>query len=488
VTRRLAIPALVGLGGSVAIAASAIMVGRLPAGEDQWPARGPLAWVGRGSEVAANRWFVAGCLGLAVAWLAIVQTCRAAHVPAWAPLAVAAIWCVPLFFAPPVASGDVYAYAAQGRVSAAGADPYEVGAGAFLAGTPTGDSVDPFWASTPSSYGPLWIGVSEAVARAAGERPALAVTLFRLVAVAGVAAAAFAASAVARRSGSDPALVTALVAGSPIVVVHLVGGAHNDALMIGLAAVAVAAAASGSVLVGVAGCSLAAAVKAPAFVVLAVVASRAGGRRVAAVVAVAGGSFLAVTFLARVDFGWVSNLDSAFVVYPPLSITTDVGIVLTRAFERGEWLGDATTIDVVRAAGTVMAGGFVLLALGRARSDLVRATTLGLGALALLGPVVFPWYLTWLVPGAALLVARVPARSVSTCALFAASAAVAMAALPTGRSFVDPPISSSLAVVVVGAVVGAGVVSVLGSLVSSRAIGSSAADPVRLRPRRSEPR
>ena len=46
---------------------------------------------------------------------------------------------------------------------------------------------------------------------------------------------------IARVRGVDPALAVAFVALNPLILVHLVGGAHNDALMVAIAMVAVAA-------------------------------------------------------------------------------------------------------------------------------------------------------------------------------------------------------------------------------------------------------
>jgi len=95
------------------------------------------------------------------------------------------LWSVPLVLAPPLASRDVYAYAASGEVAAAGFDPYEVGPNVLGADAPVVAVVDPQWRDSPSPYGPLFVGVAAAVARASSG-VAVSVLLLRVLALAGL--------------------------------------------------------------------------------------------------------------------------------------------------------------------------------------------------------------------------------------------------------------------------------------------------------------
>ncbi|CAM5579655.1 Alpha-(1-_6)-mannopyranosyltransferase [Streptomyces purpurascens] len=64
----------------------------------------------------------------------------------------------------------------------------------------------------------------------------------RLVALAGVALMAAALPRLARHSGADPSAALWLGALNPLVLLHLVAGAHNDAVMLGLLGVGLVAA------------------------------------------------------------------------------------------------------------------------------------------------------------------------------------------------------------------------------------------------------
>ncbi len=89
------------------------------------------------------------------------------------------------------------------------------------------------------------------------------VALWSLKAIAGMSIAALAAlvARTGRVRGVDPALAVAFVGLNPLVLVHLVGGAHNDALMAAIAMAAVAAVISLRPAIGGAGFVVAATVK-----------------------------------------------------------------------------------------------------------------------------------------------------------------------------------------------------------------------------------
>jgi alpha-1,6-mannosyltransferase len=122
--------------------------------------------------------WLAGTVGLLVAWWRL-KSAPDARWLVWTGV----LWALPLLAAPPLASRDVYSYACQGWLYAAGPDPYEVGA----ATCPWVDAVAPLWRDTPAPYGPAAIGLSAVAARvavAAVDHPAdqlvLAVGLLRL--------------------------------------------------------------------------------------------------------------------------------------------------------------------------------------------------------------------------------------------------------------------------------------------------------------------
>jgi hypothetical protein len=151
-----------------------------------------------------------------------------------APVVVsAAAWTLPLLFSLPLFSRDMFAYLAQGRLVAAGLNPYENGVSSIPGWF--GIGVDPLWADTPTPYGPVFVWLERIVAIATGSLPSeVGVFAFRLIAVGGLALLAYFAWRIAHRRGRDAAVVLWLVAASPLVLMNFVVAGHNDSLMLGL--------------------------------------------------------------------------------------------------------------------------------------------------------------------------------------------------------------------------------------------------------------
>lgn len=229
-----------GLAGTGLLTAGGYAAGALPGSADASGARstGGLYWLG-----------LAACaigLGLlATAWWRLDPTGRdrPARPVRWL-LVTGAMWALPLLVAPPLASRDVYAYACQGSLWLSGINPYTAGASA---GCPWVTAVPALWRDTPTPYGPLAVALSglvvavaRAVAGTADSQLVVAVGLLRLVALAGGVLIAGGLPRLARAGGVDPAAATWLGLLSPLVAVHLVAGAHNDGLMVGLVVAALA--------------------------------------------------------------------------------------------------------------------------------------------------------------------------------------------------------------------------------------------------------
>lgn len=135
----------------------------------------------------------------------------------------------------PLASDDVWSYAMYGHmVIHYHANPYTVSPLTF-----SGDSwfwhVSVWWQDTKSVYGPLFTGVSALGMLIAGNS-ALVARLFFQVLTAGSIGAAL---ALLDRRGAEPGAL-AFLGLSPFVIINVVNGAHNDAL-VGLAVLAAVA-------------------------------------------------------------------------------------------------------------------------------------------------------------------------------------------------------------------------------------------------------
>lgn len=342
------------------------------------------------------------------------------------------LWVLPLLIAPPMYSKDVYSYLAQSQISLEGLDPYRVGPASGLGLSHIFTlSVPTLWRETPAPYGPLFLWIGRGISALTGENIVAAVLCHRLVELLGVGLIVWATPRLARRCGVAEVSALWLGAANPLLIMHLVAGVHNEALMLGLMLAGAEFAlrgidaprllpaswkrpgpdweplgmlVAGSVLI-----VLSSQVKLPSLLALGFVtmalAYRCGGNLRALLVTGGGMAALSLAVMALVGwasglgFGWIYTLGTANVVRswmsPPTLLalgTGQVGILLG--------LGDHTTavLGLTRAIGvliiTVMVA-WLLLAVFRGRLHPIGGLGVALGITVLLFPVVQPWYLLW---------------------------------------------------------------------------------------------
>lgn len=344
------------------------------------------------------------------------------------------LWILPLLPAPPMYSKDVYSYLAQSQISLEGLDPYRVGPASGLGLSHVFTlSVPTLWRETPAPYGPLFLWIGRGISALTGENIVAAVLCHRVVVLIGVGLIVWATPRLARRCGVAEVSALWLGAANPLLIMHLVAGVHNEALMLGLMLAGAEFALRGldstrfprllpaswrpgpdweplgMLLAGAILITLSSQVKLPSLLALGFVtmalAYRCGGNLRALLLA--GGSMgalsLAVTALvgwaSGLGFGWVYTLGTANVVRswmsPPTLLalgTGQVGILLG--------LGDHTTavLGLTRAIGVLIITVMVvwlLLAVFRGRLHPIGGLGVALGITVLLFPVVQPWYLLW---------------------------------------------------------------------------------------------
>jgi hypothetical protein len=403
--------------GSVLVLLGGLVVSTLPASTPvlRWDGFGDALQLLRGHEltrVLALAVVLVGLAALASAWL---RLCRwAAHAGPeagaleevrWATI----VWCAPLVLAPPLFSRDGWSYAAQGMLAHLGISPYTHGPSALTG--PVVEAVDPMWLHTPTPYGPLPMMFGDVFAAQTGN-PWILVIGHRATALLGLGLLAWAAPRLATWCGANPALASALVIASPLMIANGVAGLHNDLLMVGLMACALVVAAEHGWWWGAALGGAAAAVKVPgglvciavALVTLPLAATlRERVRRLAAVALVSGGVLLGLGVVSGLGHGWVEGLTVPGVINTPLSLTTVLGQLLDQAASvLGLDTGPDALRDLVRTLGSALA---VLVALVVAlrwrtgdRRAAVTATACVAAAMVLTSPVVHLWYLLWLVP------------------------------------------------------------------------------------------
>ncbi|BBX11062.1 membrane protein [Mycobacterium novum] len=181
-------------------------------------------------------------------------------------IATTGFWLAPLLLSVPVFSRDTYSYLAQGALLRDGLDPYQVGP--VENPNPLLDDVSPIWAATTAPYGPAFILVAKLVTILVGNNVVVGTMVLRLCMLPGLALLIWAAPQVARRVGGSAPAALYLAVLNPLVIIHLMGGVHNEMLMVGLMVAGIALTLQGRPLAGISLVALAAAVKATAVIAL----------------------------------------------------------------------------------------------------------------------------------------------------------------------------------------------------------------------------
>lgn len=400
---------LPGAVGSALIATGSVGVGWLPLQTvvHAWP----LVEVMRDSSsglVLSRLMIFAGVAIILQTWLVVGYDLLAGH--RWGTeriVALTATWSLPLLVAPPLFSRDVYSYFVQGKLLLAGYDPYATGV-AVIPGWFT-YGADPMWGDTPTPYGPFFLLLARGVAAFSGDQAFLGALMFRLIALVGLGLAAWAVPRLAYQHGINEAKATWLTVANPLVIMHFVVGAHNDALMVGLLLTGLALAGERWTLTGAALVGLAAAVKPIALLALPFVGLIRSGvvatlavriRDWVLVTAAAAAAFAVTALLAGTGMGWVTSLSAPGEVRTWLSPPTALGMIVGGILQA---LGLASTNDtaviVFRMIGLVASLVVIaVLCLRPQGRSAVRGAALAFGAVVLLGPVIQPWYLLWVLP------------------------------------------------------------------------------------------
>jgi alpha-1,6-mannosyltransferase len=360
----------------------------------------------RGSEWYGLVLFYSGTIVLLTAWYLLITACARRPGTSVRPFYwIAALWVTPLLIAPPLLSRDVYTYAAEGQLVSHGGNPYRQGL-LSLRGTTFFDLSDPLWHSTHAPYGPIFFDLARVNTALWGNSVLANIEGYRLMAVLGVALIAWSAPALARSLGQDASTGLVLAVLNPVVLLYLIGGAHNDALMLGLLVAGITLALTGRPLLGVVLCALGAAIKVPAalgFVYVGWIwagANPSVNRRlkfVAGSLGVGAACLAVITALSGLGWGWIVNLSDPGEVTSWLDPASAAGLSAFHLFHLfGTTVGAPTFVSGSRAGALLIAAVVVVvLVVNTDRLGVARSMGWSLLAVVLLGPIVWPWYETW---------------------------------------------------------------------------------------------
>ncbi|MGC5048741.1 polyprenol phosphomannose-dependent alpha 1,6 mannosyltransferase MptB [Micrococcus porci] len=417
-------PILVGLLGSLMLVAGSFSVGWLasasPINRWQWL----IPWRTQESGVMTGTVLLTlGCWVMFWAWLRLGQTVRPFGRGALRTVNVAtALWCLPMVFALPIFSRDIFAYVGQGRLMVNGQDPYTDAISSLNNWFQLG--ADATWADSETPYGPVFLWIEEAVVRISGDmNPDLAIFLFRLVAVVGVVLTMVFVPLLARRLSVNGAWAQWVSAANPLFTVSFVASGHNDALMVGLAlagtwcALRAGHPRGGQSTAAHVGWGVAAVVLVTAslgvkpitlvllpFIGLLWAGPRAGWARKFVYWAATGGLSLALMVLVgRLNgfgFGWLevmAGTGSGTSPWAPVGMMSIATRVLMEVLQLG---ADLQAIEGFYKSVCRLLSVLIVLALmflGRQDRVFTRMTW-AFTTLVVLSPIVQPWYLLWLLP------------------------------------------------------------------------------------------
>ncbi|QCB28475.1 polyprenol phosphomannose-dependent alpha 1,6 mannosyltransferase MptB [Corynebacterium endometrii] len=342
-----------------------------------------------------------------------------------------ACWIIPLIVTAPLFTQDIYSYLAQGSSVAQGMDPYSAGPVELLGSDDILARSVPFiWANSPSPYGPVALGLAAGISRLTSDSILLGVLSHRILSVLGMAAAGWAITRLARRCNVSPESALWLGVLNPLAILHLIGGIHNESILLGFALAGMELGLRGLdwmdqrpgfrawMLVVASGALISAAgmVKVTGFIGLGFIGMALARflhdkRKLAAwkaiLYAAAGqallliGSVIAITLLTGIGLGWITSQGGAATIRSWLSLSTDSG-VFAGFLGMLLGLGDHTEsmLTITRAAGVLVAAAFMVRMLFATFKGTIHPVG-GLGVstlvLVIFFPVVHPWYLLWAV-------------------------------------------------------------------------------------------
>jgi hypothetical protein len=337
-----------------------------------------------------------GILALCGCWLLSLRVLRGRGWRERVVWGLSAAWALPLAFGPPILNGDVYTYVGRGLVSRSSRSPYLFGP-SVLGDTSVVAAIDPTWRSAHSTSGPLaTFGQHLAVTISAGN-PLIAVLLYRALGL--LCLVAFGVLA-AELGGARRVRALALTLLNPLLLLYVVSAAHIEGLVAALLLGALASTQQRRWSVAlVLACAAAALQPVALIAVVAIGAAHCAGRggvdwRLAARdAATVVACLAAAVFSVRHGLAWIGNLTTitrGHTPYAPACLAGDLRAPIVRAASVDD-LATGVRIAALAAAGCVVA---YLLITFRTR-PLAHTIGYALLTVAVLAPVVYPWFLIW---------------------------------------------------------------------------------------------
>ncbi|BCK57072.1 hypothetical protein NWFMUON74_48440 [Nocardia wallacei] len=379
-----------------------------------------LSWLrfGHGYALATIGVWI-GVLAMIVAWVRLGRITigtaeRGSAVTLNELRAVVGIWIFPLLFAVPMFSADVYSYLAQGALLRDGFDPYTVGPvvnpGVLL------DNVSPVWTTTTAPYGPIFLLLGKWITTVTGDNVVAGTWAMRLVMLPGLALMMWAVPHLTKHLGGKPTVALWLAVLNPLVLIHLIGGVHNEMLMVGLMAAGIALVLERHHAAGIVVVAIGVAIKATAGVALPFLVwiwmihererraaedkgplphplwtfAKIGGLGLSVFAVV----FAAASAVAGVGIGWLTALSGSKKIINWLSLPTIMAHMVT-------WVTPLRVESVLTWTRGLCAVALVAILIWtwwrfkHSEREAVLGILIAFVAIVILSPAALPWYYSW---------------------------------------------------------------------------------------------
>src|SRR5271154_3222009 len=345
------------------------------------------------------------------AWLWLGRRVLARDASEYTMVASAAFWLAPLLLSVPLFSRDTYSYLAQGALLRDGFDPYAVGPidnpNALL------DNVSPIWTITTAPYGPAFIMIARLVTMLVGNHVIAGTMLLRLCMLPGLALLIWATPRLARHLGANAPIALWICVLNPLVIIHLMGGVHNEMLMVGLMTAGITLTFERRHVAGITLVAIGVAVKATAGIALPFLVwvwmrhlrDRRGYRPAQAFLVATALSLLIfgavlgiLSAVAGVGLGWLAALAGSVKIINWLSVPTAAANLIHAIAGLFFSVSFYAVLQVTRAVGIAIVGVALPLLWWRFRHDDRQAIT-GIAwamlVVVLFVPGALPWYYSW---------------------------------------------------------------------------------------------
>ena len=353
----------------------------------------------------------AGVAMMLIAWIWLGRWVIDGRATEFQMIATTGFWLAPLLLSVPVFSRDTYSYLAQGALLRDGFDPYLVAP--VENPNPLLDNVSPIWTITTAPYGPAFILVAKFVTMLVGNHVVTGTMLLRLCMLPGLALLIWAAPRVARHVGASGAAALWICVLNPLMIIHLMGGVHNEMLMVGLMMAGIALTLERHPVGGTTLVAIGVAVKATAGLALPFLVwvwmrqlrqrhrfgpVRAFATAAAASVLIFVAVFAVLSALAGVGLGWLTALAGSVKIINWLTVPTAAANLINVFGGLFGGVNFYAVLEVTRIVGIVIIAVSLPLLWWRFRHD-DREALLGITwvmiVVVLFVPAALPWYYTW---------------------------------------------------------------------------------------------